>query len=339
MALFDFIKKQFIDVIEWTETENGVLAYRFPMQDAEIQTGARLTVRDSQGALFVNEGQIADAFAPGLYKLSTHTLPLLTNLMNWDKLFQSPFKSDVYFFSTRDQVDQKWGTPTPVTIRDKDFGAIRIRAHGIFSYRITDVKAFYKAVSGTREKYMASELSGQLHSTIVSHMGQYFAGSQVAFVDMAANQVKFSDALKEYLRAPFGQFGLELRSFFVQSISLPEELQERFDKMASMNMLGDMQRYTRFQTAESIPVAAANTGGLAGAGVGLGAGLGIGQTMAAAMAGAMTPAAGGAATGGGASESADAAAALEKVHDLFKKGILSQEEFDAKKAELLKKIQ
>ncbi len=334
MALFDFIKKQFIDVIEWTENENGVLACRYPMQDQEIQTGARLTVRDSQAALFVNEGRIADAFTPGLYKLSTHTLPVLTNLMNWDKLFQSPFKSDVYFFSTREQIDQKWGTPTPVTIRDKDWGAIRIRAHGIYSYQITDVKTFYKNISGTREKYMAEELSGQLHSTVVAHMGQYFGDSQVAFVDMAANQVKFSDALKEYLRPPFEKYGLELRSFFVQSISLPEELQERFDKMASMNMLGDLQKYTRFQTAESIPAAAANTGGLAGAGAGLGAGVAIGQTMAAAMGGAITGAA-----GGGGSGSGDAAAALDKVFELYKKGILTQQEFEAKKTELLKKIQ
>ena len=150
MSLMGFIKKQFIDVIEWQEPGDGILAWRYPMQDNEIQNGARLTVRESQAALFVNEGRAADAFGPGLYTLNTHTLPLLTNLMNWDKLFASPFKSDVYFFSTRLQVDQRWGTPQPVTLRDKDFGAIRIRAFGNYSWRVADPLKFQQQVSGTR---------------------------------------------------------------------------------------------------------------------------------------------------------------------------------------------
>src|ERR687884_1727419 len=151
MSLGSFFKKQFIDVIHWTETGEGVLAYRYPMQDMEIQYGARLTVRESQMALFVNEGKVADAFGPGLYTLETRTLPLLTNLMNWDKFFQSPFKSDVYFFSTRLQTDQRWGTAQPVTIRDKDFGAVRLRAFGNYAYRVADPKLLFTEISGTRE--------------------------------------------------------------------------------------------------------------------------------------------------------------------------------------------
>src|SRR5271156_4268671 len=158
MSLRDFISKQWIDVIDWTEPEDGILAYRYPMQDREIQNGGKLTVRDSQAAVFVNEGKAADAFGPGLYTLNTQTLPILTNLKNWDKAFQSPFKSDVYFFSTRTQIDQKWGTATPITIRDKEFGPIRIRAHGTYSYKVKNPKTFFKTLSGTKEAYTTEEL-------------------------------------------------------------------------------------------------------------------------------------------------------------------------------------
>src|SRR5215831_16198457 len=160
MSLRDFISKQFIDVIEWVEPEDGILAYRYPMQDREIQSGGKLTVRDSQMAVFVNEGKVADAFGPGLYTLNTNTLPILTYLRNWDKAFKSPFKSDVYFFSTRMQTNQKWGTATPITIRDKEFGAVRMRAYGIYSYHILDPKVFYQKVSGTREAYHVADLEG-----------------------------------------------------------------------------------------------------------------------------------------------------------------------------------
>src|ERR1700751_2062865 len=136
MSLRDFLSKQFIDVIEWVEPQDSILAYRYPMQDREIQNGGKLTVRESQMAVFVNEGRVADVFGPGMYRLTTQTLPVLTYLKNWDKLFESPFKSDVYFFSTRQQVDQKWGTPQPITVRDKDFGAVRLRAFGNFAFRI-----------------------------------------------------------------------------------------------------------------------------------------------------------------------------------------------------------
>jgi hypothetical protein len=168
-------------------------------------------------------------------------------------------------------------------MRDKDFGPIRLRAFGTYSYRITDPRVFYQKISGSRDQFTAEELSGQLHAMIVMQMGSYFGGSEVAFVDMAANQARFSDSLKECLTEPFKQYGLALQTFFAQNISLPEELQEKFDKLASMNLLGDLRRYTKFQTAEAIPAAAANPGGLAGAGAGIGAGMAIGQTMASAM--------------------------------------------------------
>ena len=326
MALMDFLKKQFIDVLQWTESEDGTLAWRFPMQDMEIQNGASLTVRDSQMAMFVNEGKIADVFGPGRYTLNTQTLPVLTNLQHWDKLFESPFKSDVYFFSTRGQLDQKWGTPTPVTIRDKEFGMVRLRAFGIYAYHLVDPKVFYQKVSGTRDSYPRGDLEGQLRNTLIAGLSDLFAESGIPFIDMAANLDEFGRAMQGKAAAMFAEFGLALDSLVVQSVSLPEELQKVLDQKIGINMIGDLQRYTQYQVANSIPDAAKNEGGLAA----MGAGVGFGQAVGQAMAGAMAPAQ--------AVSTDDVVATLEKLHALVEKGILTQAEFDAKKAELLKKL-
>jgi membrane protease subunit (stomatin/prohibitin family) len=307
MSLRDFLSKQFIDVIDWVEPEDGILAFRFPMQDREIQNGGKLTVRDSQMAVFVNEGKVADAFAPGLYTLNTQTLPILTYLMNWDKAFKSPFKSDVYFFSTRIQTNQHWGTPNPITIRDKEFGAVRLRAFGIYTYHIADAKMFYSKVSGTRDIYRVADLDGQLRNTIVGRITDTFAASNLPFLDMAANQVALSDKISGQLRPAFGDLGLALDSFVVENLSLPDELQKILDQKIGMNMVGDMGRYTQYQVAQSLPIAAANEGGgTAGVGAGLGAGVAMGQAMMEALK-KTTPAAAesGAASAGGAAASAE----------------------------------
>src|SRR5277367_905232 len=287
MSLRDFISKQFIDVIDWIEPEDGILAYRYPMQDREIQNGGKLTVRDSQFALFVNEGKAADAFPAGLYTLNTQTLPILTYLMNWDKAFKSPFKSDVYYFSTRLQTNQRWGTATPITIRDKEFGAIRMRGYGIYAYKIDDAKLFYQKISGTRDIYGVADLEGQLRNTIVARMTDSFAQSSVPFLDMAANQAALGQKIIDVVKPSFAELGLSLESFVVENISLPDELQKMLDQRISMNMLGDMNKYTQFQVAQSLPIAAANEGGggIAGIGVGLGAGL----TMANSVMNALKP--------------------------------------------------
>jgi membrane protease subunit (stomatin/prohibitin family) len=315
------------------------------MQDFEIQYGAQLTVRESQMAVFINEGQIADVFGPGLYTLTTRTLPVLTYLKNWDKLFESPFKSDVYFFSTRLQLDCKWGTPNPITIRDKDFGMVRMRAFGIYAYRLADARKFHSEISGTRERYTVADLEGQLRNTIVGHMTDIFGESGRALHRHGLEPGRARQGAEEQMRPMFQRYGLALDSLVVQNISLPEELQKMLDKRIGVNMMGGMQAYTQFQTATSIPLAAQNEGGMAGIGAGLGAGLGIGQTMVAAMAQALNPAAAAApaavapaptsATGSLADE---VVATLEKLHGLVAKGILSQAEFDAKKAELLKPL-
>jgi len=305
MSLRDFLSKQFIDVIEWVEPSDGVLAYRYPMQDREIQNGGKLTVRDSQMAVFVNEGRVADIFGPGLYTLNTHTLPILTYLMNWDKAFQSPFKSDVYFFVTRLQTNQHWGTQNPVTIRDKEFGAVRLRAFGIYTYHVADAKVFYTKISGTRDTYRVEDLEGQLRNTIVGRITDTFAGSQVPFLDMAANQVALSEKIAGQLKPSFTELGLSLDNFVVENLSLPDELQKILDQRIGMNMVGDLGRYTQYQVAQSIPVAAANEGGgAAGVGAGLGAGIAMGQ----AMMDALKKGSASASEGGSASSSAAAGA-------------------------------
>ena len=322
MSLKTFISKQFIDIIQWTEQDQDTLAWRFPMQDMEIQNGGSLTVRESQMAVFVNEGKVADVFGPGTYKLTTQTLPVLTYLQNWDKLFESPFKSDVYFFSTRVKTDQRWGTATPITIRDKDFGAVRLRGYGIYSWHVSDPKSFHTKLSGTREIYKVADLEGQLRNTIIGRMTSAFAESGVPFLDMAANQTALGEKIAEGMRPIFADLGLALDSFVVENLSLPEELQKLLDTRVGMNMIGDMSRYTQFQVANSLPIAAANEGGggVAGIGVGLGAGLGMGQAMVNAMnpAQPQPPAPGGGAApaapvpvGGGAAPAAPAASATE----------------------------
>ncbi|HTJ93665.1 MAG TPA: SPFH domain-containing protein, partial [Pararobbsia sp.] len=253
MSLGSFIRKQFIDVIQWTEDTDGVLAWRYPMEDFEIQYGGQLTVRESQAALFVNEGRIADAFGPGLHTLTTRTLPVLTNLRNWDKLFQSPFKSDVYFFSTRVQLGRRWGTPQPVTIRDREFGFVQIRAFGIYSYRIADIVKFHREISGTRASYTVDDLEQQLRNLVVTSMSTAFGSSDVPFVDMAASQEVLSQRVAEALAPAFQRYGVVLDAFVVQNVSLPDALQKALDTRISIGMSGDLSKLTQYQTAQAIP--------------------------------------------------------------------------------------
>ncbi len=343
MALTDFLKKQFLEILEWTEDGDEVLAWRYPMQDREIMNGGSLTVRESQFALFVNEGKIADVFGPGRYTLGTNTLPLLTDLKNWNKGFKSPFKSDVYFFSSRQRLDQRWGTSQPVTLRDKEFGAVRVRAFGNFAYQIGDPKLFHSQVSGSRDVYRMADLDGQLRGLVLQQMANGVAASGIAFLDLAANQNMFAKVLNDALSPSFQALGLKLDSLTVQSLSLPDELQKVLDQRIGMGMVGnDMAKFMQYQTAQAIPKMAEGTaggGGLAGDAMGLGAGVALGQVLAQNLQKGL---------GGGAAAAAapavetvkadDVVATLEKLHDLKAKGILTDAEFDAKKAELLKKL-
>ena len=347
MSLASFIKKQFIDILEWTEDSEGVLSWRYPMEGMEIQNGGMLVVRESQVAVFVNEGQIADVFAPGTYKLTTQTLPVLTYLKNWDKLFQSPFKSDVYFFSTRIQTGRRWGTQQPITIRDADFGMVRLRAFGLYSYRVADAKVFHKELSGTREQYTRDDVEEQLRGIILATMANSIGASKVNFLDMAANQTLMATQVKGDLATALGKYGLSLDEFNVASVSLPEELQAALDKRIGMGMAGDLNKYTQYQVANAIPLAAQNEGGIAGIGAGLGAGVVFGQTMAQSMANsanagianAQNAAASAAATPSTAASNGDPPEVrLEKLKGLLDKGLINQADFDTAKGEVLKRL-
>ncbi len=345
MALMDFIKKQFIDVIEWTESGDGTLAFRYPMADNEIQYGGMLTVRETQAAVFVNEGKVADVFGPGLYKLTTQTLPVLTYLKNWDKLFQSPFKSDVFFFSTRQQLDRRWGTTQPVTIRDKDFGAVRLRAFGNYAFHVADAKVFYGAVSGTRERVTLDDVDGQLRGLMLQNISNAVAASGVPFLDLAANQIEFARQLQSANAPEFAKLGLALDAVTVQNVSLPEELQKILDQKIGMGMVGgDMGKFMQYQTAQAIPkfaegAAGAGGGGVVGDAMGLGAGVALGQVMAQQLAQGLHGGAAAAQTAAPAAIRPDEImATLEKLAELKSKGILTEDEFSAKKAELLRKL-
>lgn len=329
MGLLDFLSKQFVDVIDWVD-EPGVLAIRYPMKDREIQTGAQLTVRDGQKAFFYNEGQIADIFLPGLHRLDTGNLPILTALMNWDKGFASPFKSDIYFFTSREQAGLKWGTAQPITVRDKEFGPLRIRAFGSYSFRVEDVPVFAAKLMGTLDRLTVADVEPQLRGAIATALASGLGGGETAFVDLAADQAALSQRLLAAVAPAFEQWGLKCCSFFVESLSLPEAVQEHLDKASSMRVVGDVDQYVRFQTAEAIDTAAAQSGGVAGIGAGAAAGMAIGQSMAGGMAAsaARTPA----------QPPEDPYQQIEKLHRLMTAGAITQEEFDAKKTALLARI-
>lgn len=290
MSLIDNIKKQigsqFIEIIQWLDETNDTLVWRFPVYNQEIKMNAQLTVRENQAALFVNEGQAADLFGPGRYQITTQNIPILTTLRGWKYGFQSPFKAEVYFFNTRLFTDLKWGTANPVMMRDTDFGMIRVRAFGTYAMKIADPKLFFASVVGTQGLTTTDEITGQLRSIVLSKLSDAIAESKVAALDLASQYDELSAAGRQVIGPEFASFGLELSRFFVENISLPEEVEAAIDQRSKLGVLGDrMGQYTQMQAAEAIKVAAANPGGLAGAGVGLGAGVGMGQMMGQAMQG------------------------------------------------------
>lgn len=328
MGLGDFFRKQFVDVIDWTD-EPGVLALRYPIADREIQHGGQLTVREGQAAIFMTEGQVADSFGPGQHTLDTATLPLLSSLEHWDKGFNAPFKSDVYFFSLRQQIDRKWGTAQPLTIRDKDFGTIRLRTFGRYGFAVADPRKFFETLVGNLETFTVDDVEPQLRAAIATGLAAHLGKGEIAFLDLAGNQALLSETLKTALAPAFEQYGLVLSSFYVESLSLPEEVQAAIDKASSIRALGNLDEYTKFQAAESIATAAANPGGVAGIGASAAAGMAIGQAMSGGLQGGASAAA---------APAEDPFAVIGKLHALMTAGAITQAEFDAKKAALLAKI-
>ncbi len=284
MGLMDFIKSELIDVIEWTDNTSDTMVYRFPDKDKEIKMNAQLTVRESQAAVFVNEGQIADVFGPGRYTLTTQNMPLLTTLKSWKYGFESPFKAEVYFINTKQFTDQKWGTMNPIMMRDKEFGMLRLRAYGIYSFKVDDPATFLKQVFGTNGRYDVQSITGQLKRSIVSGVSDMIAEFDKPALDLAMYYDELSDAAKAKIQERFAQFGLKAMTFYIENISLPEEVEKVLDQRTSMGVLGDMGKFTQYQAAQAIRDAAQNEGGgLAGAGVGLGAGAALGNAFANAM--------------------------------------------------------
>lgn len=285
--VFKFLASQFIEVIEWTDDSRDTMVYRFPVKGKEIKMGAQLTVRESQMAVFVNEGQIADVFGPGKYRLQTSNIPILTKLNAWKHGFNSPFKAEVYFVNTKQFTDQKWGTSNPVMMRDPDFGMIRLRGYGIYSYKVKDAAVFLKEVFGTNEEFDVSSISEQLKKLIVSGLTDLIAESKIPALDLAMNYDELSEAGKNKFNIKFEEYGFELKSFYIENLSLPREVEEAMDKRTSMGVLGNVHTYAQFQAADAIRDAAKNEGGgFAGAGVGLGAGAAMGSMFANTFGGA-----------------------------------------------------
>lgn len=282
MGLWDTVKSQFIEVIEWMDESTDILVYRFPVVGQEIKMGAQLTVRESQMAVFINEGQIADVFEPGRYVLTTQNMPVLTKLKSWKYGFNSPFKAEVYFVNTKQFLDQRWGTSNPVLMRDKEFGMIRLRGYGVYSFKVKDPTLFLKEIFGTNGENGVEYINNHLKKMVVSSLSDLISESKIPALDLATNYDELSDFGKKKLGETFGQFGLELKTFVIENLSLPEEVEKIVDKKTSMNVIGDVGQYTRFQAADALRDAAQNEGGgLAGAGVGLGAGAAMGNIFGA----------------------------------------------------------
>lgn len=291
MGILDFVKSQFIEVIEWTDPPGETMVYRFPVQGNEIKMGAQLTVRESQVAIFVSEGQIADVFQPGRYELTTQVLPILGKLKAWKYGFNSPFKSEVYFINTRQFLDQKWGTQNPVMMRDAEFGMLRLRAFGIYSFRVINPEKFMKEVFGTQALLEASGINEQLRRMIVSGMTDSIAEAKVPALDLAQHYDELSELVRKKMEAKFEPLGLGIPSLYIENISLPPEVEAVLDRRTSMGVIGDMGKYTQYQAAEALRDAATTPNSMAGAGMGLGAGVSLGQVFAQSMASAQAPAA------------------------------------------------
>ncbi|MDH3270914.1 MAG: SPFH domain-containing protein [Gemmatimonadota bacterium] len=285
MGLFDKIRGEFIDIIEWTDSSPNTLVYRFERHNNEIKYGAQLTVREGQSAVFIDEGQLADVFPPGMYSLETENLPILSTLKGWKYGFESPFKAEVYFVNTRQFTDQKWGTKNPVTMRDPEFGPVRVRAFGTYTMRVDDPGVFIREIVGTDSHFTTEEVTDQVRNVLVARFSDAMASSGIPVLDMAASYDELGQKLGDRVRHDMEGYGIELRTLLVENISLPPAVEEALDKRTSMGVLGNLDQYAKYQAAEAIGDIANNPGGGGMAAGGMGAGMGfamanqIGQAM------------------------------------------------------------
>ncbi|PWE33756.1 antifreeze protein [Maritimibacter sp. 55A14] len=281
MGIFDFLSGEFIDVIHWVDDSRDTLVWRFEREGHEIKYGAKLTVREGQAAVFVHEGQLADVFTPGLYMLETNNMPVLTTLQHWDHGFRSPFKSEIYFINTTRFANLKWGTKNPIMLRDPEFGPTRIRAYGTYAVRVVDPARFLVEIVGTDGEFTMDEISFQIRNIIVQEFSRAVARSGIPVLDMAANTADLGRVIAEEIAPTLKEYGLAIPELYIENISLPPAVEKALDKRTSMGLVGDLDRFTQYSTAEAMTSAAENPSGGGGMGAGLGAGLGM------AMAGQM----------------------------------------------------
>ncbi|MBB4685049.1 SPFH domain-containing protein [Amycolatopsis jiangsuensis] len=279
MGIFDKIRGEFIDIIEWTDDSRDTIVWRFPRHENEIKMGARLTVRESQAAVFVNEGQVADAYPPGMYTLQTQNMPVLSTLKGWKYGFDSPFKAEVYFVSTRQFTDLKWGTQNPVMVRDPEFGMVRLRAFGGYAVRVVEPVALLRELAGTDPQFRTEEVSEYLRQLIIGKLGPALASSGVPMLDLVTQQGQIGDKLALALNLELRSVGVEITKFIIENISVPPEVEAAIDKRTQMGIAGNLDQYTQFQSANAIEAAAKNPGG-AGEGLGVGLGMALGQRAA-----------------------------------------------------------
>jgi len=363
MGLWDKIKSQLIEIIEYMEDDHETLVWRFPVRAQEIKNGAKLVVREGQSAIFINEGKLADVFEPGTYTLSTQNLPILATLKGWKYGFNSPFKAEVYFVNKTNVTNIKWGTQNPIPLRDPEFGPVRLRAFGSFAVKISDAAKFMREVVGTDGHFEMDEISGQLKRALLSKFTTALGQAKIPLLDLAANYEDVAAKIKPRLDEDFEPLGLSLSMFYIENISLPPKVSEMLDRRSEMSILGNMQEYAAYQTANAIPDAAKAPNSMAGAGMGLAAGMAMGGNMAGMMMPGMmqpgmmqpgmmqpgmmqpgmmyqqpgmapAPAPAPAASGGG----DDMVTRLKKLDALKAAGVLSEEEYQSKRGEILASI-
>ncbi len=280
MGIFDFLSGEFIDVIHWTDDTRDTMVWRFEREGHAIKYGAKLTVREGQAAVFVHEGQLADTFMPGLYMLETNNMPILTTLQHWDHGFRSPFKSEIYFVSTRRFTDLKWGTKNPIILRDPEFGPTRVRAFGTYTVKVVEPARFLAEIVGTDGEFTMDEISFQIRNIIVQEFSRVVATAGIPVLDMAANTADLGKLVAQKISETILSYGLELPELYIENISLPPAVEDALDKRTSMGVIGgDLDRYTRYQTAEALTAEGA-AGGAMGAGMGAGLGMAMGAEMA-----------------------------------------------------------
>lgn len=291
MGIFDKLRGEFIDIIEYLDDTSNTLVYKFDRKDNEIKNGAQLTVRESQVAVLINEGKLADIFQPGRHELNTNNLPILTTLKSWPYGFSSPFKVDVYFVSTKTFMGQKWGTKNPIPLRDPEFGVVRLRSFGTYGFRVSDVEKLVKHFAGTAGEFLIDDLDDQLKSLVLSEFTDALGELKIPALDLAANYKELGSKIESFLNEGFKEMGLEIKKFLIENISMPPEVEAAIDKRSQMNVLGNLDQYAKFQAANAMENASKNPGegGMMGAGLGMGMGVGMANMMNQAFSGTSQP--------------------------------------------------